>query len=113
MNCPYCAKEIQNGSITCKYCGRAVLSAKTPWVSESTKGEHATQEQKQDSSDLTCPSCDFINTQEAQYCGRCGKPLNRTCPRCGMQNRIEMIYCVKCGADINKTIHDDRISKEI
>ncbi|MBI5950574.1 MAG: HEAT repeat domain-containing protein [Chloroflexi bacterium] len=35
MNCTYCAKEIQDGSIVCSYCGRAVLPVKSPIVSGS------------------------------------------------------------------------------
>ena len=112
MNCPYCAKEIQDGSITCKYCGRAVLSTRAPLVSGSIKGEHAIQEQKQNSSGPTCPSCGFVNPQAAQYCGRCGKPLCHICPKCGMQNRAEMIYCVTCGADIEKTIAEQKTEND-
>ena len=68
--------------IKCEYCGTV---------------HQASPEQKLKNTDLVCPRCSTINSQGAQYCSKCGLPLNRTCPKCGTQNRMESVYCTKCG----------------
>jgi hypothetical protein len=43
MKCPFCAKEIQDESIICKYCGRAVLPAKAAISSGSNESSQSNQ----------------------------------------------------------------------
>ena len=47
-----------------------------------------------------CESCDFENTDEAIYCGSCGKQLGDICKNCGSSNFGTSI-CENCGRVIS------------
>ncbi len=81
------------GRVKCEFCGTINVTA---------------TDQKADSSHPSCPNCGFVNTETAQFCGHCGKPLYHACPNCGTKNRIEIHFCIECGADIEKAIRVDK-----
>ncbi len=46
---------------------------------------------------MICPQCQFENPEEMQFCGKCGKKLDRICPKCKFQNPLDFVFCGKCG----------------
>jgi class 3 adenylate cyclase/tetratricopeptide (TPR) repeat protein len=48
-----------------------------------------------------CPSCGFLNTEDAAFCGRCGSALGVACPACGAgPYPAEISYCRACGTEL-------------
>ena len=52
---------------------------------------------------MKCPACGFQNLEEARFCNRCGKKLDRGCPACGQVNPPGSKFCHACGAGLIKT----------
>ena len=53
-----------------------------------------------------CPECGYENTENAQYCAKCGQRLEHEtegieCPECGYENRDNAKYCAKCGEKLD------------
>jgi len=46
---------------------------------------------------MKCPKCQFENSEEMQFCGKCGAKLERICPKCNFPNPPQFIFCGKCG----------------
>jgi len=44
-----------------------------------------------------CPHCGFLETKDATFCSKCGKPLGRVCPECGKKNEADASFCSSCG----------------
>ena len=60
-----------------------------------------------------CPSCGFLNEEQARFCGKCGNPFFRKCPDCGGAVRWFNNFCPDCGADYTKRIaHHEKIRLE-
>lgn len=47
-----------------------------------------------------CIKCGNKNTDNANFCSRCGNRLSPVCHRCGHSNPIESIFCSQCGAKL-------------
>ena len=47
-----------------------------------------------------CRSCEYFNRANAQFCGRCGRPIDIVCEHCGTDNPGGHQYCDACGAPI-------------
>jgi hypothetical protein len=46
---------------------------------------------------IFCPDCYTLNSDEIQYCTKCGCQLQRKCINCDAVNRIDASYCATCG----------------
>lgn len=56
-----------------------------------------------------CIFCDRLNTDEADYCSNCGKPLladNIICSKCKAENSANNKFCNKCGEKLFETPDD-------
>ena len=51
---------------------------------------------------MECPKCQFDNTNEAKFCGKCGEKLSLVCPRCGSENTLDYNFCNKCGQKLKE-----------
>jgi len=49
---------------------------------------------------MKCPKCQFENSEEMQFCGKCGTKLERICPKCNFPNPPQFIFCGKCGHNL-------------
>jgi len=52
-----------------------------------------------------CPKCGFQNPAGAQFCARCGSPLQVApagvrCPKCGFMNPPGAKFCAQCGTQL-------------
>jgi class 3 adenylate cyclase/tetratricopeptide (TPR) repeat protein len=50
---------------------------------------------------MKCPKCQFENSEEMQFCGKCGAKLERICPKCNFPNPPQFIFCGKCGYNLS------------
>ena len=46
---------------------------------------------------MQCPECQFDNADGMNFCGKCGKKLEKYCPNCKFGNPSEYEFCGKCG----------------
>jgi len=60
---------------------------------------------------MRCPKCQFENSEEMQFCGKCGAKLERICPKCNFPNPPQFIFCGKCGH--NLIIHSEPTPREL
>ena len=60
---------------------------------------------------MKCPKCQFENSEEMHFCGKCGTKLERICPKCNFPNPPQFIFCGKCGH--NLTIPSEPVPKEL
>ena len=51
---------------------------------------------------MKCPKCQFENTGDMQFCGRCGSKLADICPKCEFVNPPGFQFCGKCGANLTQ-----------
>jgi class 3 adenylate cyclase/tetratricopeptide (TPR) repeat protein len=51
---------------------------------------------------MKCPECQFVNREEAKFCGKCRAKLLRLCPQCSNENAQENDFCDECGYDLKK-----------
>ena len=51
---------------------------------------------------MKCPACGFQNLEDARFCNRCGKKLDRGCPACGQVNPPGSKFCHACGAALDQ-----------
>ena len=53
---------------------------------------------------MKCLNCGYENPEEAEFCGRCGQPLQSklVCPQCGYTNPLDNRFCFKCGQSLVK-----------
>lgn len=49
---------------------------------------------------MECPHCHGSNDEDARYCNRCGRELERRCPACRRTNRVASRFCKACGAPL-------------
>lgn len=47
-----------------------------------------------------CRACEFYNRTSAQFCGRCGRPVDIFCQECGTENPGGHQFCDACGATL-------------
>ena len=61
---------------------------------ESTHGSH-----------IGCAWCGYQNTNDAQFCGNCGRSIgfDSVCPACGVNNPDENAYCDACGVVMDES----------
>lgn len=50
---------------------------------------------------MECSTCQHNNPQDALFCMKCGKKLQRECPFCGAELPDNAIFCMKCGQKLN------------
>ena len=48
-----------------------------------------------------CPNCSHENKDTANFCIRCGTPLDKRCPRCGNAVEEDALFCPVCGARLD------------
>ena len=46
---------------------------------------------------MKCSKCDFENSTEAIFCGKCGSKIESLCPECKSPNPASHDFCNKCG----------------
>jgi eukaryotic-like serine/threonine-protein kinase len=53
---------------------------------------------------MKCTHCQIDNREGAEYCRKCGQPLNAdvTCPECGYKNLADSAFCEKCATPLRK-----------
>jgi len=51
---------------------------------------------------MKCPQCEFENPHGMQFCGKCGKKMERLCPNCSFSNPPEFSFCGKCGHNLQE-----------
>ena len=67
--------------------------------------EQATQQVPSNGDEVSgpsCPSCQQLNPEGAQFCMRCGSKLTSSahCPQCGAELQKEARFCTACGEAI-------------
>jgi len=50
---------------------------------------------------MKCPSCQFENPDDMNFCGNCGNPLTVKCPECSHNNRAASEFCELCGGRLS------------
>lgn len=51
---------------------------------------------------MKCPSCQFENPEDMQFCGECGAKLESICPNCNSSNPSQFKFCGKCGNSLQE-----------
>ena len=46
---------------------------------------------------MKCPTYQFQNREDAQFCSKCGTKLEVVCPKCERMNALGSNFCDKCG----------------
>ena len=49
---------------------------------------------------MKCSKCDFENSAEAIFCGKCGNKFELICPECSSPNPAIHSFCDKCGKNL-------------
>ena len=84
--CPRCAKELEDGTLFCNYCG--------------------TNLKNNDADLLSCPVCNRTYDRDTKYCTYDGtrlagsNDLVPTCPECGTHYSADVKYCIKDGTKV-------------
>ena len=60
---------------------------------------------------MQCPECHFDNADSMNFCGKCGKKLEKLCPQCNFGNPSEYEFCGKCGYKLS--ISSESTTKEL
>jgi predicted amidophosphoribosyltransferase len=58
---------------------------------------------------MKCPKCQAENSEQNQFCRKCGTKLSITCPNCSADVLLADKFCGKCGQDIRKFIEAPEI----
>ena len=64
---------------------------------------HTSEEQFEKGPNLEpwlCRACEYSNRSNAQFCGRCGRPVDIVCAQCSKDNPGGHQYCDACGAPL-------------
>jgi class 3 adenylate cyclase/ribosomal protein L40E len=51
--------------------------------------------------DMECPMCHHNNPQDALFCMKCGRKLQRECSACGAEFPEDALFCMKCGKKLD------------
>ena len=49
---------------------------------------------------MKCPACHHKNPNEAIFCMKCGKKLQRKCIHCSAELPENALFCMKCGTKL-------------
>jgi ribosomal protein L40E len=49
---------------------------------------------------LICMGCDWSNSSDSEFCGKCGKRIQNACTNCSTLNTVGVQFCSKCGKDL-------------
>jgi ribosomal protein L40E len=81
-------------SLICVNCGASDFESKseTEWECRYCGTDYTMAEG-------LCPFCGFVNSPQADFCGRCGEDLAWVCPACHGENRVTASHCRSCGRD--------------
>ncbi len=50
---------------------------------------------------MKCSACEYENSSEAKFCGKCGNKLARICPECRLPNPANHRFCEACGQKLS------------
>jgi hypothetical protein len=81
-------------SLICVNCGASDFDVKseTEWECRHCGTDYTLAEG-------LCPFCGFVNSPQADFCGRCGEDLVWVCPVCGVENWVTGTHCHSCGRE--------------
>lgn len=51
---------------------------------------------------MVCPNCARENSEQAAFCGGCGRALRLICGACGAKNPSDARYCSACGVPVSE-----------
>src|SRR5712691_10001011 len=112
LSCVYAGME--RSSTYPRYCAvsrSATRKLRKPFASYRSR-DRSRLYQEQESVEMLCPSCEFDNPAEMNFCLECATPLKNSCPACGFDNPPQAKFCGKCAAPLTSTIKKKRRNGE-
>jgi ribosomal protein L40E len=52
---------------------------------------------------MKCPACHHNNPNDAVFCMKCGKKLQKECIHCGAELPENALFCIKCGKKLTSS----------
>jgi class 3 adenylate cyclase len=61
---------------------------------------------------MKCPKCQFDNSDQAKFCGKCGEKLSLVCPKCSSENTLSNHFCNECGQRLEEVAAPEKGAPE-
>ena len=108
--CPNCETPNDFGSLFCSYCFFGLTSAKEKELNVVLKPKQSGNVtlmqciligEGENQGRVLCPNCQAFNTDDKDYCIKCGQRLilelpKKYCALCGAENTQDASYCMAC-----------------